>query len=310
MKKLYLMEEDGKSGQGPEYHLFLWDSATAELYEIAEGRYIKTFDDSSAILLGNDESDLQVYQVKKDELQIIPVHSKNVELIQGIICCERAGRWYGWVNGQEVELGEKRELGLSYKACAKLGVGSLSYFIRSKDKFDYVLSFVINSVLLQGTYTKKHLVCDDFLLAYRSDGNFDIYNAGVPYVYDSQMYPNVRSNFKDKDNFLYFWDESKTSWCQLASDACFLLADNALVARCSDAATNKRYYILYKIEGITKTEMRRGSYKLCVDWQSFEIDGMIYSINCDSHLVDFDNPRPMLKQKIKDLIQKLWKYRK
>lgn len=31
MKRIYLMKADGKSGQGSEYHLFLWDSTLGEL---------------------------------------------------------------------------------------------------------------------------------------------------------------------------------------------------------------------------------------------------------------------------------------
>lgn len=301
MKKIYLMKADGKFGQGSEYHLFLWDSTLGELKKIAEGAFAKEFRNSSHVLLGNDESDLQVYQVCNNALQIVPVHSKNVEFINGIICCEQEKQWYAFFKDEKVQLGERRQLPLSFASSAKLGTTELDYFILNRSEHEFLLSFIVNAVLMQGSYSIKHLLCGDYILAMRSDGNYDIYKAGVPYIYDPEMYHDVRPYVKDNDNWIYFWDEVKTSWRRLASDACFVIADNALIEHCFDPKTNKHYDALYKVEGVIKTEIRRGKYELFSNCLSFEIGGMIYSINYDRRLVDFDSPRSTFKQKIKNL---------
>lgn len=310
MKKLYLMTADGKSGQGVRYCLFLWDSTLEELKKIADGHYVKKFEYSSEILLGNNENDLRIYRIYENELQVIPVHSKNVELIQGIICYEREGRWYGWVNNQGIELGEKFEQPLSFWVSAKLGMTALSYFILSKNKNAYILSFAMKSILVQGRYIGKHCICDDYIFACREDGCFDVYNAGVLHVYNPDMHSVLRPYLKDKNNRIYFWDEDKTWWCRLAGDNCFVIADNALGAHCFNPKTNRSYYILYKVEGGAKTEIRRGKYELSSDCLSFEIGGLIYSMNYDTRLVDFDNPQPTFKLKIKNLFKLLWRFKK
>lgn len=285
------------------YCLFVWDSSVKTVTQIAEGKICNQLDKyGSRFLLGNKDEDLQVYAVTGSELQVIPVHCRSAEFIDNVCIYKRGGAWYGFVGKQEVLLGRRYRHSLSLGLMCRSERIEFDYFIAGDETKDYVLSIFCGANLIQGRYYGELLKEDkDYIFAKRQDGNYDIYTSEGLYVY-SEGNKKAKKYFRDRKRRVYFWDEAKTSW-YLAAEKSGICTENAFVVNYEDAETKQLCGVLFEVSGVSLKEKARGRFKVCRDG-SFEIDGVIYSIDYGRDCVDFENARYSCKRKIKSLLGK------
>lgn len=295
MKTLNLKQADDKT-----FCLFVWDSSKKAFTQIASGRIARKLSEGNWFLMGNDSTDLAVYHLFDNDVRVFPVHVENAEIINGICVYERNGLWYCFVGIKEVLLGEKRSLPLSTGEVCRLSEKAFHYFVLGEDTKDFVLTLIINSVLVQGKYAGElRAKAKDYLFARREDGNYDIIKAGTFCFYDEDKPESGFSYIYDDIKRVYFWDEAKSSWKILADDSGCVLAKNALKVRCANLGRNESCHILYEVCGVELKEAARGSFKRSLNGDSFQIGELIFSINRNTFRVDFEHPRLTLKHKVK-----------
>lgn len=296
MKELILKQADDKL-----YCLFQWSPEKKTFSKIAEGKICKQLNEyGSCFLLGNDEKDCQVYEQRNGELTVIPVHCQNVAFIGDICTYERNGEWYGFIAGNEVLLGKRYELSLSLWELCKSEEAEIYYFVSGDETKEYVLSVIYRSTLIQGNYCGAlYRQKQDYLVARRKDGNYDIISPSGFFVYDEDT--QSKRYFSDNKKRIYFWDEAKSSWKMVAEDG-FVWANNALI-RDYKNADNQTYSILFEVSGTSLKERARGKFKACKDG-SFSIGEMIFFEDYKQKRVDFVNWRYSFKGKLKKLLGK------
>ena len=296
MKELILKQADDKL-----YCLFQWCPVQKTFSKIAEGKICKQLNEyGSCFLLGNDEKDCQVYEQRNGEIQVIPVHCQNVRFIGDICTYERNGEWRAFISGNEVLLGKRYKFSLSLWELCKSEEGEIYYFVSGDEAKEYVLSVIYRSTLIQGNYCGAlYRQKEDYLVARRKDGNYDIILPSGLWVYDEDK--QSKRYFCDDKKRIYFWDEAKSSWKMVAEDG-FVWANNALI-RDYKNADNQTYSILFEVSGTSLKERARGKFKACKDG-SFSIGEMIFFEDYKQKRVDFVNWRYSFMGKLKKLLGK------
>lgn len=290
-----------KQANDQMYCLFRWNSAQKTISKIAEGKICKKLDKyGSKVLLGNTETDCQVYMHKNGKLQVIPVCCQTVVFVDNICTYERQGKWYAYISGKEILLGERYKLNLSIVELCKSDNGTCHYFVSDDGTEKYVLSLVYQSKLFQGSYCGElYKLKEDYLIAERKDGNYDIINQSGLLVYDDAE--KVKRYFSDDKKRIYFWDETKVSWKKIAEEG-FVLAANALITYYKDE-NNQSRSILYEVNGTALTEKARGKFEVYRDG-SFEVDGVIFTHDYVKDYVDFENRSYSFRRRLENLFAK------
>lgn len=258
-------------------HVFLSDGVTENrtLYGIIHGEVFQvTLHKSSQVMFLNDHFRVCIF--------------------------ERDGQWCtmqlkqgSW---EERVLGERHVIFLSYSDLRRAYSGATldwNYFLRKKDDLIELSYFVKDKLVVLGSYleVEEH---GSRLIAIKKNGDYDVF---LPYA-ESPLQGKDGERFRALGG-VFIWFEPKKKW--IFHESCVAWGKNA-VFHTSGGGYGK-HVELYRVEGEFIRLVAEGRWKWMKNASIMCIEGMKYSINYETDVVDFDNPKPTLWKKIKNFFK-------
>ncbi len=288
MTNLILKQANDKS-----YCLFGWDAAEKAMKLIAEGPFAKEVQSGYRFLVEDNEKKFRIYRLKDDELDVLSVYSEKVEIIGDTCICQHNDRWYAFIDGKEILLGEKRTVPYSMQMKLITEKSGFYYFILGDENKEFTLSIIDKDTLFQKVYAGPiYPQKEAFLFVSEGEKCYDVFKDGS--VVDGKYADRF---VRDDARNVYFWSEEDNAWVFVADNRSSPAANNALLTWYKDEVLKTRGVILYRVEGVKLIEEARGKEVDTIDAESFCIGGKIYTKDAESGFVDFQNPQPTRWQK-------------
>ena len=224
----------------------------------------------------------------------LPADTK-IEFINHTCIFERKGEWCtvnllsdGW---SELVLGRKHDLFLSCQYVIKYNCIDYIYFLR-KEGQKVILSHIVDDVaVVLGTYldVRETRAC---LMAQRDDGCYDMFvPKSVEPVKGSQ------NEIFDIISSIYIWSEERSAWVFYQDYHRY--AANAIYRIIKDDGRRKlEVYLVNNKEISLMFEVSKWSWNY--DPCGICINDMIYILDVETGILDFENPKPTLRKKIKN----------
>ena len=214
---------------------------------------------------------------------------------------EQNGQWYtmqfdrgSW---QKVMLGDMHEVNISTSDVIQYRLSSnyWQYFLLKKDTNIEIRHFVGNKLVFIGTYLEIIETRCAKLIAFKTAGEFDII---IP-ASIAPLQGKNRDIFEALDG-VFVWFEPEKRW--IFHQNCTSLGKNAVFRTFVRGCGN--YIQLYKIDGKSIRLIAEGRWKWMEGISVICIEGIKYIIDCETNLVDFDNPQPTFRKKILNFFKK------
>ncbi|MBE6452609.1 MAG: hypothetical protein E7012_03880 [Alphaproteobacteria bacterium] len=172
------------------------------------------------------------------------------------------------------------------------------YYLEQIDDNQIALRFIIGKeVIFAGVYSKVEYVSAS-LMALRKDGCYDIFynNKQEPVTGEKLCAYTSGAN-------LMIWDDKVKGWRKYEGFSFW--ATNAIYTL--NTTKEQSFMELYNYKDGNISLVAKGDWKWEDRKNKLLIDGMIYSKNPENGEVDFDNPKPTIKRRIKDFFKNLFK---
>jgi len=219
---------------------------------------------------------------------------KNVKIeLKGELCIyEMYGKWRAmeFINGnwQETILGCKGENDLPWPY----------YRFRTNSEETEIRFIIDGKVHLAGVFKDAFAIKKSNVVLLRNDGYYEMLSLKRP----SRIIADNPNAFSC-DGGLMIWEDKKKGWSRHEGFAFW--GYNAVYVL--KMIKQRLFMELYEYDGQELVLMAKGAWKWENNQNNLIIDGMIYSKNPKTDKVDFDNPKPTVKRRIKDFVKNLFK---
>ena len=205
---------------------------------------------------------------------------------------EQNGQWYtmqfdrgSW---QKLMLGDMYIVNVSTYDVIQYRLDAIywQYFLLKKDTNIEIRHFVENKLVFIGTYLEIIETRCAKLIAFKTAGEFDV----ITPVSKTPLQGKEGDMFEALDG-VFVWFEPEKKW--IFHLGCTSWGKNAVFR-----TSGNKYVKLYKIEGKFIRFIAEGRWKWMEGISVMCIEGIKYAIDSETHLVDFDNPKPTFRKKI------------
>ena len=281
------------------YHLYLDDPALEGFNKLDRAKKIMVVRDATHIVLWHGDTKILWCIIGNEVYSVgIPLYAE-VKIIEGHTLYELDSRWYvivpGSLGGWHKELlGERFVNYLSCPYNVAYGCLSYCYFLRQeKDKRVQLTRFVRGKRIVSEWYQEI------------SEWGAKLFALREPDLYDVFV-PNKEGSVTGEANEAFealkgvlVWSVQRRGW--LFYPDCSLWGKNSIYRVLGEKYGENVEF--YRIEGETIRLIAKGSW--CWKDKPFSlcIEGMSYVLDEKTNLVDFDNPKPTLKRRIKDFFK-------
>lgn len=292
-------------------HLYVNDSTKAGFQKIGQAEKIRIIKDPSHVILYSEtKKSMTLFGISNDEVFKVKLpNNSSVEYINDNCIFERDNLWYTMVHcnnaWHETLLGVRKEILLTQGAILKYNRMKWVYFLKDLGDYGFQLGYFINGTFFPvGLYSKYFEMAGGKIAALSEDKYFDIY---IP----SSCHPiqGLSDMCEPRDNVftalggIFLWSEAKRKWAFHSN--CSFWEKNAVLRIIGKYGERIE---LYRIDGDEIFLVDAGPWKwmqTTITAKKLElcIEGKIYSPDKDG-MIDFDNPRPTLKKRIKDLFKR------
>lgn len=291
------------------FHLWLDDSTKDGFQKLGKSMRVKVIKDGSCVVLYDSIKRVKnLFGILKDEVFKIRLpDASEVEYVDGVCIFSRGILWYTItkVDGVWVEqlLGRRRQVDLVWTAMHKYNRWCWTYFLKDKGEHLFELGWFINQQFFTvGTYSNVYGIATGKIAAQNEDGYFEFY---TPTSIEPLEYKDETSHriygFEALEG-VFLRADNGNGW--KFHPKCSVYGKNAIIRIIGEYGNNVE---LYRIEGEEISIVTSGQWKWINSKKSncelqICIEGKIYR-NKNS-VVDFDNPRPTFKKRIKDFFKR------
>ncbi len=286
------------------YHIYLDDPSKEGFTKVAQAKKISIIKENNHkyMLLFNDESfEKKLLGIIENKIfQVTIPKDAKVTIFDNICMYEKneSGIWYTMLLKndvfEELKLGVKHEVFLGCPANIKYKTLYWCFFTQKLDQYKELHSIINQKVVNLGKYLSIENNCNGEIFAMCENGDYDIFTPTSPAPKQGTPYEILQTL-----DHLFIWNDKEKHWRAYKGS---ILAKNAVydVVTCGD----KRKILLYELkDGTLELVKESYNYQFVPMPFSIIIDNLLYFQDCESGLVDFDNPKRTFKKRFKDIFK-------
>jgi hypothetical protein len=296
-KFIYKQTDDGI------YHLYFDDPSKEGFNKIGQAKNLNfpcTNNYKFALLFNEDDLTKTLFGIVDHKIfQVtIPKNSK-VSVINGVCIYEKGTLWHTMQLNEncfeEILLGEKHEIFLSCPNNIKFNTLYWLFFTKNTDKYKELYSIVKKKCVYLGKYLQIEYDSCGKIFALKQDGFYDVFTPISSKPEEGYVNEVFGSFALDR---IFIWDHIHKGWVAHPGT---LFGRNAVYDVKRNDGKNK--ISLYQMEnGSLKLVIENYDYKF-VTPSSVVIDGLRFSVDPKTRLIDFDGPMEILKKRIKKTLK-------
>lgn len=281
-------------------HLYLDDPDREGFLKLAQNKKAKLFKYDKCAILSDGEGYVKTLFgfVNNKVFHVELPDDAKIDFINYTCIFERKSEWCSinflsdsW---NEVVLGKRHDLFLPCQYVMKYNCIDWIYFLR-KEGQKVILSHIVDEVaVVLGAYldVRKTRFC---LMAQRDDEGYDMF---VPKSVEPVK--GNQNEIFDVTNGIYIWSDERNAW--VFHQDCRRYASNAIYRIIND--DDYRKIEVYRVDNkeislmleATKWSWNNNPCGIC-------INDMIYIFDVETGILDFENPKPTFKKKIKNFFK-------
>ncbi|MBR5154367.1 MAG: hypothetical protein IKW58_01430 [Alphaproteobacteria bacterium] len=284
------------------YHIYLDDPSKEGFTKVGQAKsisFIKEHNSKYILLFNDDGLTKRLFGIIENKIFQVTIPKNSKVLIFDSICVyEKDSIWYTMVLKkdafEELLLGEKHEIYLGCPENIKYKTLFWCFFTKKAEQYLEIYSIVEKKVVNLGKYSSVEHNHNGALLAKLSNGFYDFFTP-------KSVEPHqgcINETFETLDH-LFVWNDNHKHWIAYKGK---VFCKNAVyeVQTCDD----KRKILLYELkDGTLKLVRESYNFQFVAHPFGIIIDNQIYSQDVESGLIDFDNPKPTLKKRIRDFFK-------
>ena len=282
-------------------HLYLDDPRSAGFSELDHGKAGMILKDNTIVAVYKEDSFKTIWFIMNNEPFSVTVRKEaELSIIDEHLLYEDIGQWYAMMpygdGCKAILLGRKFEINHGFPDNMTYNCFKSYYFLRNcEDAKAELVRFVDGELAISDPYS-EFTVCGAKILARRETSL--IYDIFVPNK-SEPINDEVGKAF-EAFNSVYIWSKQNNGWLRQSESR--LLGKNAVYRIVGEDKDEKLELYCVTPEGDLEM-VASGSWQWSYKTPGVYVDGVFYLFDEESEMLDFDNPKPTLKRKIKNFFK-------